>query len=49
MTEVEHHYSPRQPWENATNNGTDMHDDWESGNNSAKLFERSRIKALAGS
>lgn len=23
-------------------------DDWEGGNNSAKLFERSRIKALAG-
>lgn len=47
MTEVEHHYSPKQPWESATNNGTDIHEDWESGNNSAKLFERSRIKALA--
>ena len=23
-------------------------DDWEGGDNSAKLFERSRIKALAG-
>ena len=25
-----------------------MEDDFEGGNNSAKLFERSRIKALAG-
>ena len=31
-----------------SNNVADNEDDFEGGNNSAKLFERSRIKALAG-
>lgn len=30
------------------NSHPDNDEDWEGGNNTAKLFERSRIKALAG-
>jgi hypothetical protein len=33
-------------WGDPTQNITN--DDWEGGDNSSKLFERSRIKALAG-
>ncbi len=41
-----------RPWENSkevyNDNINEQDDEWEGGNNSAKLFERSRIKALAG-
>ena len=43
MTEVEHMPSTGVRWESGQ-----IEDDFEGGNNSAKLFERSRIKALAG-
>ena len=33
---------------NAHLDNMENEDDWEGGDNSAKLFERSRIKALAG-
>ena len=33
---------------NANLDNMENEDDWEGGDNSAKLFERSRIKALAG-
>jgi len=33
---------------NAILDNMENEDDWEGGDNSAKLFERSRIKALAG-
>ena len=51
MTEIEQ-VKGGVPWENSNNADQMMmmenEDDWEGGNNSAKLFERSRIKALAG-
>ena len=40
MTEIEQELR----WENNVNED----EDWEGAQNSAKLFERSRIKALAG-
>lgn len=51
MTEIEQ-VPPQMLWENGDKNmvhsENEADDDWEGGNNSAKLFERSRIKALAG-
>ena len=53
MTEVHHAYSNVR-WEPEKNghlngqNGTNTEFDDDGGANSAKLFERSRIKALAG-
>ena len=44
MTEI----APSTRWDNQYDNINENEDDWEGGNNSAKLFERSRIKALAG-
>ncbi len=36
-------------WENSNDNANQVDDEeWEGGNNCSKLFERSRIKALAG-
>ena len=36
-------------WEtNNVHNGGDTEDDWNDSSSSSKLFERSRIKALAG-
>jgi hypothetical protein len=44
MTEIEsYHNSTGVRWEPGQ-----IEDDFDAGNNSAKLFERSRIKALAG-
>ena len=43
MTEVDNMPSTGVRWESGQ-----IEDDFEGGNNSAKLFERSRIKALAG-
>ncbi|KAH3857032.1 hypothetical protein DPMN_099629, partial [Dreissena polymorpha] len=42
MTEVDHMPQTGVRWESGQ-----IEDDFEGGNNSAKLFERSRIKALA--
>ena len=50
MTEIEQVHSGVR-YENSNNTALQElqnEDDWEGGNNSAKLFERSRIKALAG-
>ena len=46
MTEVEHSLIHDGGWQNNINN--EKIDEEELANNSAKLFERSRIKALAG-
>ena len=46
MTEVEHNLIHEGGWQNNINN--DKIDEEDLANNSAKLFERSRIKALAG-
>lgn len=43
MTEI----APSNRWENPYDNINELDEDFDSGNNSAKLFERSRIKALA--
>ena len=49
MTEIEHNLiNDGVGWQNNLNDNINEDDDWEGGNNSAKLFERSRIKALAG-
>ena len=48
MTEIEQVHSVRYENSNQTTVDLQNEDDWEGGNNSAKLFERSRIKALAG-
>ena len=42
MTEIEN-YSNNVRWDPGV-----IDDDFDAGNNSSKLFERSRIKALAG-
>ncbi|GFS19201.1 spectrin beta chain [Elysia marginata] len=42
MTEIEN-YANNVRWDPGVND-----DDFDAGNNSSKLFERSRIKALAG-
>lgn len=53
MTEIEHG-GVRWPENNTLDYHNDQldneqnEDDWDGANNSAKLFERSRIKALAG-
>lgn len=41
------HMEIQQPYGDAVNNRWDA-DDWDNENSSARLFERSRIKALAG-
>ena len=43
MTEVIENIPAGIRWDSG-----EMDDDFDGGNNSAKLFERSRIKALAG-
>lgn len=50
MTEIEHNLiHDGVGWQNnIQNDNMNEDDEWEGGNNSAKLFERSRIKALAG-
>lgn len=50
MTEVHHAYSSVrwEPEKNGHFNGGNTDYDDDGGANSAKLFERSRIKALAG-
>lgn len=50
MTEIEQYpMNDGVGWQNNIRNDTMNEDDeWEGGNNSAKLFERSRIKALSG-
>ena len=50
MTEIEQVHSGVR-YENSNQTALELiqnEDEWEGGNNSAKLFERSRIKALAG-
>ena len=48
MTDIEHNYlNDGGGWSNNYGGG-DKIDDEDLANNSAKLFERSRIKALAG-
>lgn len=43
MTEIEQYVNNGLRWDSGQ-----MEDDYDAGNNSSKLFERSRIKALAG-
>ena len=47
MTEIEQ-VGDGTRWEIPNNYSNEMDEDVDAANNSAKLFERSRIKALAG-
>lgn len=42
------HMEIQQPFSDGVNNRWDADENWDNENSSARLFERSRIKALAG-